>query len=66
MLLQFADSRFKTQHDITIGVEYGTKTITLKDHEVKLQIWDTVILPVITPIYLGWIRNIQVDYENIL
>ena len=42
LLLQFADSRFKTQHDITIGVEYGTKTVKVKEHDIKLQIWDTV------------------------
>ena len=58
LLLQFADSRFKTQHDITIGVEYGTKTITLKEHEVKLQIWDTVSNPQSHSFNLGWIRNL--------
>ena len=28
-------------HDLTIGVEFGTRTITLDGKEVKLQIWDT-------------------------
>lgn len=41
LLLQFSDKRFKSQHDITIGVEYGTKNIKLEENEIKLQIWDT-------------------------
>eukprot|EP00826_Nyctotherus_ovalis_P028394 TRINITY_DN2243_c0_g1_i5.p1 TRINITY_DN2243_c0_g1~~TRINITY_DN2243_c0_g1_i5.p1 ORF type:complete len:168 (+),score=31.49 TRINITY_DN2243_c0_g1_i5:72-575(+) len=41
LLLQFSDARFNTQHDITIGVEYGTKVVTLNGLEIKLQIWDT-------------------------
>lgn len=43
VLLQYTDSRFKQQHDITIGVEYGTKTVFQKDNKIRLQIWDTVI-----------------------
>lgn len=42
LLLQFADSRFRKQHEITIGVEYGRKAVTYKGNEIKLQIWDTV------------------------
>ena len=42
MLLQFADKRFKHQHDITIGVEYGHKAVTHNGMNIKLQIWDTV------------------------
>lgn len=42
LLLQFSDSRFNTQHDITIGVEYGTRVIKQGGLEIKLQIWDTV------------------------
>jgi len=43
LLLQFSDGRFKTHHDVTIGVEYGTKIIKLNDLSIKLQIWDTVL-----------------------
>jgi small GTP-binding protein len=42
ILLQFTDKRFRQQHDITIGVEFGTNLIKLQGKEVKLQIWDTV------------------------
>jgi Ras-related protein Rab-2A len=42
LLLKFIEKRFKTDHDITIGVEFGVKTIELKDKSlIKLQIWDT-------------------------
>jgi Ras-related protein Rab-2A len=42
LLLQFTDKRFKATHDLTIGVEFGSRTIPIKDQHVKLQIWDTV------------------------
>jgi len=36
------DSRFRSQHDITIGVEYGAKIFKHKEKDIRLQIWDTV------------------------
>ena len=42
LLLQFTDQRFKTSHDLTIGVEFGSRTVQIdKQNAVKLQIWDT-------------------------
>ncbi|EDR29171.1 GTP-binding protein YPTC4, putative [Entamoeba dispar SAW760] len=41
LLLQFQDKRFQPIHDLTIGVEFGTKTIPIQGQSVKLQIWDT-------------------------
>jgi len=41
LLLQFTDKRFQAQHDLTIGVEFGSRTITIEQNQVKLQIWDT-------------------------
>jgi Ras-related protein Rab-2A len=41
-LLQFTDTRFQPVHDLTIGVEFGSRTIKITDDQVKLQIWDTV------------------------
>lgn len=40
-MLRFTDNRFKADHDITIGVEFGTKTIRLNKTQIKIQIWDT-------------------------
>merc|ERR1712063_189343 len=41
LLLQFTDKRFQPVHDLTIGVEFGSRTITIDDNQIKLQIWDT-------------------------
>jgi Ras-related protein Rab-2A len=41
LLLQFTDKRFRQQHDLTIGVEFGARTIQLNEKNIKLQIWDT-------------------------
>ena len=40
-MLRYTDSRFKANHEITIGLEFGSKTIKLQKQEIKLQIWDT-------------------------
>ena len=41
LLLQFTDQRFQTVHDLTIGVEFGARTINVEEVSIKLQIWDT-------------------------
>ncbi|KAI3898040.1 hypothetical protein MKW92_011553 [Papaver armeniacum] len=41
LLLQFTDKRFQPVHDLTIGVEFGTRMITIDSKPIKLQIWDT-------------------------
>ncbi|PRP86167.1 ras-related protein Rab-2A [Planoprotostelium fungivorum] len=41
LLLQFTDKRFHTDHDLTIGVEFGARMITIDGKQIKLQIWDT-------------------------
>lgn len=41
LLLQFTDKRFQRVHDLTIGVEFGSRMVTINNQQVKLQIWDT-------------------------
>lgn len=41
--MQFIYSRFKGEYDPTIGIEFGSKTIDIKNYSIKLQIWDTVL-----------------------
>ena len=41
LLLQFTDKRFRTAHDLTIGVEFGSRTLAMDSQNIKLQIWDT-------------------------
>ncbi|CEI91575.1 Putative Ras-like protein Rab-2A [Rhizopus microsporus] len=38
---KFTDKRFMPAHDLTIGVGFGTRFITVNDQQTKLQIWDT-------------------------
>uniref|UniRef100_A0A915JJJ3 Uncharacterized protein n=1 Tax=Romanomermis culicivorax TaxID=13658 RepID=A0A915JJJ3_ROMCU len=53
LLLQFTDKRFQPVHDLTIGVEFGARMITIDSKQVKLQIWDTV-----TQLLLGFIHKL--------
>uniref|UniRef100_A0A4W6CPP8 RAB2A, member RAS oncogene family n=1 Tax=Lates calcarifer TaxID=8187 RepID=A0A4W6CPP8_LATCA len=48
LLLQFTDKRFQPVHDLTIGVEFGARMITIDGKQIKLQIWDTVIYIIYT------------------
>jgi len=41
LLLQFTDNRFQPVHDLTIGVEFGARMVTIDNRQIKLQIWDT-------------------------
>ena len=41
ILLQFTDNKFRVQHELTVGVEFGAKTIELNNKTIKIQIWDT-------------------------
>lgn len=41
LLLQFTDKRFEPLHDLTIGVEFGARMVSIDSKNVKLQIWDT-------------------------
>ncbi len=41
LLLQYTDQRFKLTHDLTIGVEFGTKIVPVSGASIKLHIWDT-------------------------
>jgi len=41
LLLQFTDKRFQPGYDLTIGVEFGARMITIDNKNIKLQIWDT-------------------------
>eukprot|EP01015_Nassula_variabilis_P001979 TRINITY_DN1106_c0_g1_i2.p1 TRINITY_DN1106_c0_g1~~TRINITY_DN1106_c0_g1_i2.p1 ORF type:complete len:215 (+),score=46.79 TRINITY_DN1106_c0_g1_i2:67-711(+) len=41
LLLQFMDRRFRQKHEVTIGVEFGARMITIDSKNIKLQVWDT-------------------------
>lgn len=41
LLLSYIQKRFKEEHEVTIGVEFGSKNIKVKEKLFKIQIWDT-------------------------
>jgi Ras-related protein Rab-2A len=41
LLLRYTENKFEPMHDLTIGVEFGTKTINMGNYTTRLQIWDT-------------------------
>lgn len=46
ILQKFTANEFSEEYQVTVGVEFGSKTIDIDDStKVKLQIWDTVIYP---------------------
>lgn len=42
ILLQFTQQKFKQEHQITIGVEFGAKNLNFNEKIYRVQIWDTV------------------------
>lgn len=38
MLLQFTEGKFENMHDMTIGVEFGAKSVSIDNIPIKLQI----------------------------
>jgi Ras-related protein Rab-2A len=43
-MLRFIEGKFTQDHNVTIGVEYGSKSVNVKGKNVKMQIWDTVLV----------------------
>jgi Ras-related protein Rab-2A len=41
LMTQFIDKKFNFIHDLTIGVDFGSRIISLDAEPVKIQIWDT-------------------------
>lgn len=42
LLLQFIEQRFMNYHELTLGIEFGQKILSIDGKTVKLQLWDTV------------------------
>lgn len=41
ILSRFLTGSFDYNHEITIGVEFGSKVLTVNKQRIKLQVWDT-------------------------
>lgn len=59
ILLQFTDKRFVLEHDLTIGVEFGSSIVKIKDQQIKLHIWDTAGQEIFRSITRNYYRNAQ-------
>lgn len=45
MLIRYMKGEFSGQYNVTVGVEFASKSVRVDDNkEVKLQIWDTVAM----------------------
>ena len=42
LMRRVMDNEFKQEHQVTIGVEFGSYGLRIADSIIKLQIWDTV------------------------
>jgi small GTP-binding protein len=40
-LKRLVENEFKEDHDVTVGVEFGSYLIKIEDKILKMQIWDT-------------------------
>lgn len=41
MVLQFIEQKINDTHEITIGVEFASRTIEITNKSIKFQVWDT-------------------------
>merc|ERR1712183_340065 len=41
LMMRFCDNKYKQDNDPTIGVEFGSRTLTVNEKLLRLQIWDT-------------------------
>mmetsp|Transcript_18808 Transcript_18808/g.40413 ORF Transcript_18808/g.40413 Transcript_18808/m.40413 type:complete len:261 (+) Transcript_18808:583-1365(+) len=41
LLLQFTDKRYRLTHEVTVGVEFGSRILNHNNAAIKLQCWDT-------------------------
>jgi Ras-related protein Rab-2A len=57
ILLQFTDGKFTDYHDLTIGVEFGTKIIDIDSRAIRIEIWDTAGQEYFRSITRSYYRN---------
>jgi Ras-related protein Rab-2A len=41
VLKRLVENDFREDHDVTVGVEFGSFMVKIEDKVLKLQIWDT-------------------------
>ncbi len=57
IMLKYLENRFDNMHDITIGVEFGSKMIHINDKILKIHAWDTAGQECFRSITKSYYRN---------
>eukprot|EP01090_Pellita_catalonica_P015863 TRINITY_DN4388_c0_g6_i1.p1 TRINITY_DN4388_c0_g6~~TRINITY_DN4388_c0_g6_i1.p1 ORF type:complete len:275 (+),score=18.18 TRINITY_DN4388_c0_g6_i1:78-827(+) len=57
LVTRYSDDRYQPMYDLTIGVEFASKTITMGTDTYKLQIWDTAGSPTFRSITRSYYRG---------
>ena len=58
LFIQFTDKQFNPTHELTLGVEFGSRMVTMDEHPViKVQVWDTAGQEIFRSITLTYFRN---------
>lgn len=42
LAFNYVKGQFKQDYNVTVGVEFSSKTIDIEDTSIQMQIWDTV------------------------
>ena len=73
LMKRVMDNEFKGEHQVTIGVEFGSFGLRINNQVIKLQIWDTVsestfyfVLMYIFVCYVGGSGVLQIGHQDIL
>ncbi len=41
VVLQFIEQKMNDNHEVTLGVEFASRTVAVKNKNIKFQVWDT-------------------------
>ena len=66
LMKRVMDNEFKQEHQVTIGVEFGSFGLKINNQVIKLQIWDTVSILSFSNPFVGWPGIFQISYAYIL
>ena len=66
LMKRVMDNEFKQEHQVTIGVEFGSFGLKINNQVIKLQIWDTVSIFSFSNSVVGWPGIFQISYAYIL
>jgi|JI9StandDraft_2_1071091.scaffolds.fasta_scaffold310336_2 small GTP-binding protein len=48
LIRKYIHGAFKDEYEVTVGVDFSSKTVTVDEQPVQLQIWDTVAMVLVS------------------